>query len=214
MEGDANDGRITTATVLFCDLVGSTAQRTSLGDDAADQLAVALDRVLRGAVAAWRGQVVKSTGDGVMAVFDAASDALSAAVAIHQQTESRNRVSGPSEQLVLRIGLSAGDVQYVANDCHGTPVVEAARLEAAAETGSIYVSELVRLLAGTRGGHQFEASARWSSRAFPHRCAPSGCRGLRSRKRPRSTTARRRWKPRCPCVRRCRVGSRTGRDRV
>ena len=153
MDGEPRDGRITTATVVFCDLVGSTAQRTLLGDDAADRLAVALDNVLRGVVAAWRGQVVKSTGDGLMAVFGAASDALSAAVAIQQQTESRNRGAPWGEQLVLRIGLSAGDVQYVANDCHGTPVVEAARLEGAAESGTIYVSELVRLLAGTRGGH-------------------------------------------------------------
>jgi class 3 adenylate cyclase len=156
VEGDARDGRITTATVLFCDLVGSTAQRTSLGDDAADRLAVALDRVLRSVVASWRGHVVKSTGDGLMAVFDAASDALSAAIAIQQQTDARNRSAPAEELLVLRIGLSAGDVQYVANDCHGTPVVEAARLEAAAESGAIYVSELVRLLAGTRGGHDFE----------------------------------------------------------
>ena len=85
------DGRVTTATVLFCDLVGSTAQRTSLGDDAADRLALTLDGLLRGAVATWRGSVVKSTGDGLMAVFDAASDALSAAIAIQQQTELHNR---------------------------------------------------------------------------------------------------------------------------
>jgi class 3 adenylate cyclase len=149
------DGRVTTATVLFCDLVGSTAQRTSLGDDAADRLAVALDQMLREAVSSWRGQVVKSTGDGLMAVFDAASDALSAAIAIQQQTEVRNRAVPASEHLLLRVGLSAGDVHYVANDCHGTPVVEAARLEGAAETGAIYVSDLVRLLAGTRGGHRF-----------------------------------------------------------
>lgn len=54
------DGRVTTATVLFCDLVGSTAQRTALGDDAADRLALVLDRLLRGAVTAWHGRVVKA----------------------------------------------------------------------------------------------------------------------------------------------------------
>src|SRR4051794_40172743 len=154
--GEVEDGRVTTATVLFCDLVGSTAQRTSLGDDAADRLALALDGLLRSAVSTWRGRVVKSTGDGLMAVFDAASDALSAAIAIQQQSEVRNRTAPGSQHLLLRIGLSAGDVHYVANDCHGTPVVEAARLESAAETGAIYASALVRMLAGTRGGHRFE----------------------------------------------------------
>src|SRR3954452_22848134 len=154
--GEVEDGRVTTATVLFCDLVGSTAQRTSLGDDAADRLALALDGLLRSAVSTWRGRGVKSTGDGLMAVFDAASDALSCAIAIQQQTERRNRSVAEAQHLLLRIGLSAGDVHYVANDCHGTPVVEAARLESAGETGAIYASALVVMLAGTRGGHRFE----------------------------------------------------------
>ena len=44
------EGRLTTATVLVCDLVGSTAQRTTLGDDAADRLAVLLDRLFRESV--------------------------------------------------------------------------------------------------------------------------------------------------------------------
>ena len=149
-------GRMATATVLFCDVVGSTAQRTTLGDDAADRLAVILDRTLRGTVAQCNGTVVKSTGDGIMAVFDAASDALGAAVDLQQRMEVRNRTAAETERILLRIGLSAVDVQFVAHDCHGTPVVEAARLEAAAEAGSIFVSALVRLLAGSRGGFRFE----------------------------------------------------------
>ena len=151
------EGRIATATVLVCDLVGSTEQRSTLGDDAADRLAVVLDRVLRAAVARHRGSVVKSTGDGLMAVFDSATDALAAAVMIQQQTEQWNRSSPELERLVLRIGASAGDVQFVAHDCHGTPVVEAARLESSAEPGSILVTALVRLLVGNRGGNRFEA---------------------------------------------------------
>ena len=149
------EGRVTTATVLFCDLVGSTAQRTTLGDDAADRLALSLDVILREAVSRHRGSVVKSTGDGLMAVFDATSDAVSAAVAVHQATELHNRHAPDIEHLVLRVGVSAGDVHYVAHDCHGTPVVEAARLESAADPGAIFVSGLARALAGSRGGHRF-----------------------------------------------------------
>ena len=80
--------RLTTATVLFCDLVGSTAQRTRLGDDAADRLASALDTLLRETVAEHHGTVVKGTGDGLMAVFDATSDALNASVAVQQASAS------------------------------------------------------------------------------------------------------------------------------
>ena len=150
------EGRVATATVLVCDLVGSTAQRTSLGDDAADELAMVLEQMLRHAVARYHGSVSKSTGDGLQAIFDAASDALNAAVDMHQSTELRNRGVPPSQQLVLRIGVSAGDIRFLANDWHGTPMVEAVRLESAAEPGSIFVSNLARLMAGSRGGHVYE----------------------------------------------------------
>jgi class 3 adenylate cyclase len=149
-------GRVTTATVFFCDLVGSTAQRTALGDDAADHLTAALDGMLRDAVDRHHGSVVKGTGDGLMAVFEAASDALDAAEAVHQAAERHNRSAPDLERLVLRVGLSTGDVRFVANDCHGTAVVEAARLEAVAEPATIYVSGHTRALVGSRGGHQFE----------------------------------------------------------
>jgi class 3 adenylate cyclase len=151
-----DEGRKWTATVMFCDLVGSTAQRTALGDDAADRLAATLDVLLRQDVDDHDGTVVKSTGDGLMAVFDSTSDALNAAVEAHQAAELHNRRAADSEQLVLRVGLSAGDVHLVANDCHGTAVVEAARLESVAEPGTILVAAIVRVLAGSRGGHRFD----------------------------------------------------------
>jgi class 3 adenylate cyclase len=160
------EGRMATLTVLVCDLVGSTQQRAALGDDAADRLAVVLDRVLRGAVARHHGSVVKSTGDGLMAVFDSASDALAAAVVIQQETERWNRRVPEPEHLVLRIGASAGDVQFVAHDVHGTPVIEAARLEAVAEPGSILVTTLVRMLVGNRGANRLEAAGSLDLKGF------------------------------------------------
>src|SRR6478672_4279107 len=96
-----HEGRMATATVMVFDLVDSTQQRSALGDDAADRLAVILDRVLRGAVARHRGSVVKSTGDGLMAVFDSATDALNAAVAAHQAADRHNRDAPDGEQLHL-----------------------------------------------------------------------------------------------------------------
>jgi class 3 adenylate cyclase len=149
-------GRVTTATVFFCDLVGSTAQRAAIGDDAADRLTTALDRMLRSGVERHHGSVVKGTGDGVMAVFEATSDAVSAAEAVHQAAERHNRGAPEREQILLRVGVSTGDVRFVAGDCFGTAVVEAARLEAAADPGTIFVSGHARALVGSRGGHRFE----------------------------------------------------------
>ena len=147
---------MTTATVLLCDLVDSTAKRSAVGDDVADRVIQSIDTMLRGVVSSHRGEVVKGTGDGLLAVFDAASEALNAAVAAHQALDRHNQGAPEFQRHVLRIGISVGDVLYLTDDCHGTPVIEAARLENAAEPGSIYVSNLVRLLAGSRGGHVFE----------------------------------------------------------
>ncbi len=68
---------------------------------------------------------------------------------------------------MLRIGASVGDVHFVAHDCHGIPVVEAARLENAAEPGSILVTALVRLLVGNRDDNQFEPVGRLELKGLP-----------------------------------------------
>lgn len=90
-----------------------------------------------------------------MATFIGASDALGAAVAIQQALDRHNRSGSSDVPLEVRIGISAGDVAFEEKDCFGTPIVEAARLCAAAGGGRILVSEVVRLLAGPAGGHQF-----------------------------------------------------------
>ena len=77
-----------TVTVLFTDMVGSTALLSRLGDEQFDDVRRAHVAALREAIAANNGTEVKSTGDGVMAVFASASDAASAAVAI-QRTITR-----------------------------------------------------------------------------------------------------------------------------
>ena len=56
---------------------------------------------------------------------------------------------------VVRVGVSAGDVAEEDGDYHGTPVVEAARLCDVARGDQILASDVVRVLAGSRGGHQF-----------------------------------------------------------
>lgn len=139
--------------MLFTDLVGSTALRQSMGDDRADALRRQHDRVLREAITAHGGNEVKGTGDGLMVVFGSSADAVSAAVDMQRGVARYNRrAPAPIE---LRIGISAGDVLWEDGDCFGTPVVEARRLCDAADGGQILTGEVVRLLAGSRGGHSF-----------------------------------------------------------
>ena len=131
-----------TAIVLFTDLVGSTELRSQLGEEAAEALRHKHDALVAAAVDASRGKVIKNLGDGIMATFAGATDAVEAAVAIQQAIGRHNR-SGATA-LEVRIGISAGDVVVEDGDCFGTPVIESARLCAAARGGQILASEIVR----------------------------------------------------------------------
>jgi len=142
-----------TVTVLFTDLVGSTELRQALGDDRADILRRAHDRLLRSAISAHGGTEVKGTGDGLMVVFGSAAEAVAAAVEMQRAVRrSAHTLGSPVE---IRIGISAGDVMWDAGDCFGRPVVEARRLCDAAEGGRILAADVVRVLAGSRGDHTF-----------------------------------------------------------
>ena len=148
-QGGAEGGRRSTAIVLFTDVVGSTELRSRLGENAADALRHTHDTLVAGVVEANRGNLVKNHGDGIMATFAGSSDAVGAAVAIQQAIARHNRSSAAA--LEVRIGISAGDVVFEGDDCFGSPVIEAARLCAAAAGGQILASELVRGLARSAG---------------------------------------------------------------
>src|SRR5688572_8367586 len=125
--------------------------RTRLGEEAAEDLRRVHDRLLTEAVEAHAGRVVKGLGDGIMATFAAASDAVAAAVAIQQSVDRHNRRPDLLALLAVRVGISLGDVTFEDDDVHGTPVIAAARLCAAAAGGQILASDLVRVLVGS--GH-------------------------------------------------------------
>src|SRR5882672_6229971 len=94
------------AVVLFTDLVGSTAQRASLGEERADELRKVHDRLLSERIEAHTGRVVKGLGDGLMAVFASASDGLTAAVAAQQAIWVHNQRADAIAPLSVRMGLS------------------------------------------------------------------------------------------------------------
>ena len=140
-----------TATVVFTDVEDSTSRRAQIGEAAADQLFLGLERSLAELVQRHRGRVLKTAGDGIMAAFDSASDAVGAAVDMQRAVGRRD------DGLRVRVGVASGDVSWEGEDCFGLPVVVAARLQAAAAGGQILVSQVVRWLAGERCSAGFEA---------------------------------------------------------
>ncbi len=141
------------ATILFTDMVSSTALMQRVGDDLAQRLFQDHHDFLRDAVIASFVNLVEWTGDGVMAIFESASDALHYAMAV-QRAERRQEAGG--EQLRLRVGLNVGEVlrQDVGSGYFGTPVVIARRLCDKARAGQILCSMTVAgLLAGNSSFH-------------------------------------------------------------
>jgi class 3 adenylate cyclase/DNA polymerase III delta prime subunit len=151
----ADGGQLGTKSVLFTDLVGSTELRVKLGEEGADELRRVHDALLSDAVTSGGGAVVKGLGDGIMATFDSAADAVAAAVSLQQCTYQHSR-KVPAQAFAIRVGVSIGDVSTEEGDVFGVPVVEASRLCSTALGGEILVAELVRALARGRGGFVFE----------------------------------------------------------
>ncbi len=139
-----------TVTVLFTDLVGSTALSTRLGPDGAEELRRAHFGLLRGAIADTSGTEVKNLGDGLMVAFASPSQALACAVAMQQAIDRHNR-QAEGESLAIRIGISAGETTVEDDDYFGEPVVEASRLVGKATGGQILVADVVRIMTRGRG---------------------------------------------------------------
>jgi class 3 adenylate cyclase len=135
--------------VLFTDIADSTALTQTLGDARAMQIVRDHDEVVRRAIEARGGQVVKHTGDGIMASFLSVTRALETAVALQRDIAERNRDARvPFE---VRVGIAAGEPVTAHDDLFGATVQLAARLCSTAEPGTVLVSGAVRELAVGKG---------------------------------------------------------------
>lgn len=132
------------ATIVFTDLVGSTAMYQSLGDASAFSLVWTHFDVLRQIVDEHRGAIVKTIGDAIMAVFMRPEDALSAASALHERVPGFCRERGHEYPVALKIGIHDGPcIAVTLNDrldYFGSTVNLAARVESKSDGADIVVS--------------------------------------------------------------------------
>ncbi len=133
-------------TVLFTDIVSSTALTQRLGDAAAQSLVRAHNAIVREALGAHAGSEIKHTGDGIMASFSSASGALQCAVAIQRAVEAQ-----ANEHLAVHVGINAGEPLVEDNDLFGTAVQLARRVCDQAHSGEILASDVVRQLVAGKG---------------------------------------------------------------
>jgi class 3 adenylate cyclase len=137
-------------TIMFTDIVGSTAMTQDLGDDAAMLLVNTHDRIVRDALKAWRGREIKHTGDGVMACFVSAAAAVRCAIQI-QQAMGEHCAAHPEMPVQVRIGLAAGEPVEQNQDLFGSTVQLAARLCAAAQPNQSLASNVLAELCIGKG---------------------------------------------------------------
>jgi class 3 adenylate cyclase len=143
------------ATVLFTDIVGSTERAGELRDERWLRLLDVHDETARRVVGGFDGRLIKTTGDGILAIFDGPGRGIRAAALLREEL----RRAG----LDIRAGVHTGEVELRDGDVGGIAVHIGARVMAAAAPGEILVSRTVRdLIAGSeirledRGGHQLK----------------------------------------------------------
>ena len=126
-------------TLLFTDIVDSTGLASRLGDQRWTDLLASHDQRIADAVDRYRGQMVKLTGDGVLAVFDGAARAIRCAMACQQVAKDLD--------LNIRAAVHTGEVELAGDEIHGLAVHEASRIMSQAEPGEVLVSDFTKVFA-------------------------------------------------------------------
>ncbi len=153
-----DENESTLATVLFTDIVDSTAMLSRVGDAAWRRLLLQHNQLMRSELDRFRGREVGTTGDGFLALFDGAARAVRCAKAM---------VSAVGElEIQIRAGLHTGEVAIAGGQARGLAVHAAARVAALAGPGEVLVSSTTRdLLDGSglafvsRGDHELKGLA-------------------------------------------------------
>ena len=143
------------ATVLFSDIVDSTAQASAAGDRAWHDRLDTHDAMVRRQLARFGGREVKTTGDGFLATFDSPARSIQCGSAIRDGARQLG--------IDVRVGLHAGEIETHGDDIRGVTVNIAARVATLAGRGEVLVSRTVSdLVAGSgiafsdRGEHDLK----------------------------------------------------------
>jgi class 3 adenylate cyclase len=138
----ASSGDRVLGSILFTDIVDSTATAERLGEAAWSELLRKHNERAQFELDRFGGRLVKVTGDGILALFDSAERAVRCAAAFAQAATSLG--------ISIRAGVHTGEVERVAGDIRGIAVHAAARIMSVAGPGDVMVSGTVRdLLAGS-----------------------------------------------------------------
>jgi adenylate cyclase len=130
-------------TVMFADLTGSTGVFETLGNEAATHAITTLTQWIGLVVKKHGGRVVKTLGDGVLALFPDGPSSIEAVVQLQREHEKRRMKRGPAHEMQLQVGLDCGEIVEVDGDCYGDAVNVASRLSDLSGARQIWASDTV-----------------------------------------------------------------------
>jgi TolB-like protein/class 3 adenylate cyclase/tetratricopeptide (TPR) repeat protein len=131
------------AAIMAADIAGYSRLMGANEEGTLNQLKAHRKELVDPKITEHRGRIVKTTGDGMLVEFVSVVDAVRCAVDIQRGMAARNAELQPESRIEFRIGINVGDIISDGGDIFGDGVNLAARLEALAEPGSIYVSRAV-----------------------------------------------------------------------
>jgi TolB-like protein len=143
------------AAILAADVVGYSRLMGEDEEGTLARLQALHSTVLDPGVAGHRGRIVKTTGDGFLAEFASALDAVDCATALQRTLAEQASGLDADQRLDMRIGINVGDVIFVRDDVYGDGVNIAARLESIALRGGICISRTVYDHIGNKADHGF-----------------------------------------------------------
>jgi adenylate cyclase len=131
------------AAILAADVAGYSRLMGADEEGTLERLKALRHELLDPKIAEHRGRIVKTTGDGLLVEFASVVDAVRCAVAVQQAMAERNTGIAADSHIQLRIGINLGDVIVEGDDLYGDGVNIAARIEALADAGGVFVSHTV-----------------------------------------------------------------------
>jgi adenylate cyclase len=131
------------AAILAADVAGYSRLMGADEEGTLERLKALRYELFDPKIAEHKGRIVKTTGDGLLVEFASVVDAVRCAVEVQQTMPERDTGIGADNRIELRIGLNLGDVIVEGDDLYGDGVNIAARIEALADAGAVFVSNTV-----------------------------------------------------------------------
>ncbi len=132
-------------TVMFTDIKGFTERTSSTSRESLRELLAVHEDLLLPVTAQYGGRLVKTIGDALLVTFTSPTNGVLCGLEMQSVLAAWNAAREASEQITIRVALSAGEVEERDSDVFGEAVNIAARLEGVTEAGEVWFTDAVYL---------------------------------------------------------------------